>query len=220
VHDPATPTIPDDEATEIYAALDTEAWWETTSYLPEEHRPPRPEPWTPSDRSSAEWAMAIVRRDTLAIDQLEHDRDAWIQRINEAHVSAAAALVERRARLSAALERYALAWHDEDPRVNKTLHVPSGQVSTTTPRTPRVSIIDEAAVVAWLESIDPEVVTPDVLKRTDPQPMISGVRKLVTTVEKDGGWIVIDPASGKQIAGLRAELGDTTASVKPDTSRL
>lgn len=220
MHDPATPTIPDDEATEIYAALDTEAWWETTSYLPEEQRPPRPEPWTPSDRSSAEWAMAIVRRDTLAIDQHEHDRDAWIQRITEAHVSAVAPLVERRARLSAALERYALAWHDEDPRVNKTLHVPSGEVKTTTPRTPKVSITDEAEVVAWLESIDPEVVTHDVLQRPLPRPMISGVRKLVTTVEKDGGWIVVDPASGERVAGLSAELGDTTATVKPDTTRL
>lgn len=218
--DPATPTIPDDDATAIYEALDAEAWWEQTDYLPEEDRPPRPEPWTPSDRSSAEWAMAIVRRDTLAIAWHEHDRDAWIQRINDAHSSAVAPLVERRARLSAALERYALVWHADDPRVNKTLHVPSGQVSTTTPRTPKVSITDEAEVVAWLESIDPEVVTHEVLQRPLPKPMISGIRKLVTTVEKDGGWLVIDPASGEQIAGLRAELGDTTASVKPDTTTL
>jgi hypothetical protein len=220
VPDPATPTIPDDEATEIYQALDTEAWWEQTDYLPEDQRPPRPEPWTPSDRSSAEWAMAIVRRDTLAIARHEHDRDAWLQRINDAHSAAVAPLVERRARLVAALERYALAWHEQDPRVNKTLHVPSGEVKTTTPRTPKVSITDAAAVVAWLESIDPEVVTQDVLKRTDPEPMISGVRKLVTAVEKDGGWIVVDPASGERVAGLRAELGDTTATVKPDTTTL
>lgn len=213
------PHVPDEILDEIQEAIDAETAWDATYYLPEPERPPRPEPWTPTDRRSAEWAMAIVRRDALEIAEQEADLAAWATRITQAHDTSVRPLKRRTERLTQALERYALVWHDADPRVNVTLSLPSGEVGTRTPKTPKVSITDRAAVVAWLESIDPEVVTDKVLKRPDPEPLVSGVAKLVEVVEKNGGWLVIDPASGEQIDGLAAELGETTAKAKPDTHR-
>lgn len=180
--------------------------------------PPRSEPWRPDNDRAAEWAMAQCVAATAAIDAAEADAQEWRDRISETLRQRTRQHRRRLAFFSQVLEEYALAWHDRDPRANKTLSLPSGKVTTTTPQTPTVKIADPAVVRAWLETlagVGDDRVTDEVLQRPEPQPMVSGVRKLVVAVEKDGGWLVVDKVTGEKVPGLVAELGGTTAVAKP-----
>lgn len=98
----------------------------------------------------AEWAMALVARlvkqRQLVREQAEEWRqpvDAW-QRREEQRLGPA---IEH---FSVLLEGYAIERRLEDER-QKTLDLPSGQVSTRKPGAPKVVIASEEELLAWLD---------------------------------------------------------------------
>lgn len=46
------------------------------------------------------------------------------------------------------LKRFAIAWRRENPK-EATIRLPAGEIATTQPKTPKLSIVDEPAVLAW-----------------------------------------------------------------------
>lgn len=176
--------------------------------------------WHPVDNGSAEWCMAQAVAARRAIAEAEAEGDEWKARIDATTTANTAAHRRRLAFMEAELERYALIWHDEDPRNNKTLHLPSGELATTTPAKPKLVIADEAKVRGYLmtaASTGDERVTDTVLKPPSlPTPLVSGVGKLVDLVEKDGGHVAVDKVTGEVVPGLRVDPpGPTRVTVKP-----
>lgn len=176
-------------------------------------------PWTPSNHQAAEWAMALAARSNTAIAEQDRLTEAWIRQLRANNADATRAHRRRLVFLEGALRRFALAWHEEDPKVNRTLHLPSGSVATRTPAKPTVRVREgaEAQVLAWLGTLDPQAVAQaEAVKFSDPEVRISGVRKLVNVVDKDGGHLAVDPTSGEVVPGLVVDPpGETTATVKP-----
>jgi hypothetical protein len=204
------------EAREVQLAIDIDAQ-APPEYLPDTDRP---QPYTPSNQRAAEWAMSLAARSAAYIAEQEQLRDDWVAQIRANHLDAVAAHRRRLDLMEGALRRFALAWHDQDPRTHKTLHLPSGSVATRTPTTPTVLFAGDAgrvAVLAWLSTLDAKAVAEaEAVKFSDPEVKISGVRKLVTVMEKDGKLLPVDPTSGEVVEGLVVDPpGETTATVKP-----
>lgn len=178
--------------------------------------------WRPADKAVAEWAMAKLVRLERELADINTEHDAWAEAVESSRRNATRTLEYRARFFREALTGYAIAWRDEAPTERGTLHLPSGTVSTTRPTKPTVQLVpaEKAELVGWLRSLDRNVVTmAKALKVVDPEPMISGVRKLVEARQVGGEWKVIDPATGEVLPGLRADPpGPTTATPKPDLS--
>jgi hypothetical protein len=175
--------------------------------------------WRPASQDQAEWAMARLVEIERELRKIRIDHDEWADRVEQSRRSATRGLEYRARFFSEALRGFALEWHAEYPAQRKTLHLPSGVVKCTTPQKPTVQLVPagRADLVEWLQTVEPsKVAAAKALKVVDPEPMISGVRKLVEARKVGDEWKVIDPATGEVPPGLRAEPpGPTTAEPKP-----
>lgn len=179
--------------------------------------------WRPTDPDSAEWAMAKLadlEREAIAV-QTSHDE--WAAKVERSRNDALRGLDAKISFFTQALRGYALDWHDEYPTERRTLHLPSGVVKCTTPQKPTVQLVPARAAetVAWLRSLKPEAVAAaKALKETDPEPMVSGVRKLVQAKQVGAGeWVAVDPEAGEILPFLRVDPpGPTTAQPSPHLS--
>lgn len=172
--------------------------------------------WRPANADAAEWAMARLAEIDRELSKINHEHDAWAERVEQSRRNATRSLGYRARFFTEALRGYALDWHDEAPDHRGTLHLPSGVVKCTTPRKPTVQLVpaDRVELVAWLRTLDRDtVVKAHALKETDPEPMISGVRKLVEARKAGDDWVVVDPATGEKVPGVVAlPPGPTTAT--------
>lgn len=176
--------------------------------------------WRPGDHDQAEWAMARLVEVERELIKIHADHDAWAERVDQSRRNATRSLEYRARFFTEALRGFALAWHDEYPTQRRTLHLPSGVVKCTTPKTPTVQLVPahQAELVAWLQAQDPKrVEAAKALKTTDPEPMVSGVRKLVEAVRLESGqWAAVDPTAGEIVPGVRVDPpGPTKAEPKP-----
>lgn len=175
--------------------------------------------WRPADPDQAEWAMARLVEIEQELTKVHIEHDAWAERVDASRQGSTRSLEYRARFFTEALRGYALDWHDEYPRERRTLHLPSGIVKCTTPQSPTVQLVaaGRAELVAWLQGQDVKrVEQAKALKVADPEPMISGVRKLVEAIRVGDEWRVVDPASGEVVPGVRAEPpGPTTAKPVP-----
>lgn len=175
--------------------------------------------WRPADPDQAEWAMARLVEIQRELLKVTADHDAWAERVAHSRRGATRSLEYRARFFTEALRGFALAWHDEYPTQRRTLHLPSGVVKCTTPQKPTVQLVPAgtAELVAWLQAQDRQRVdTVKALKVVDPEPMVSGVRKLVEARKVGDEWRVIDPATGEVVPGVRADPpGPTTATPHP-----
>jgi hypothetical protein len=175
--------------------------------------------WRPADSDQAEWAMARLVEIEHELGKIREEHDAWADRVEQSRRNSTRSLTYRARFFTEALRGYALDWHDEYPAERKTLHLPSGVVKCTTPQKPTVQLVPagRAGLVEWLQALEPaKVDAAKALKVIDPEPMISGVRKLVEARKVGDEWKVIDPDTGEVLPGLRAEPpGPTTAEPKP-----
>lgn len=203
---------------------DLATWVERTIF--DDNRPAHVEPqteahplhgWRPANADAAEWAMARLGEIERELSKINAEHDAWVERVEQSRRNATRSLSYRARFFTEALRGYALAWHDEAPDHRGTLHLPSGVVKCTTPRKPTVQLLPagRAELVAWLQSpaLAAEVAAAKALKVTDPEPMISGVRKLVEARKAGGDWVVVDPTTGEKVPGVVAlPPGPTTAT--------
>lgn len=114
------------------------------------------ERWRPQTRGQAEWAM----RKLAALTEREADINAqsadWRARIIEWATGELRRLDPGIRYFTSLLEQYALDARVENPK-EATVRLPSGEIGTTVPKTPRVKVDDEAAVIAWAtEHLDDE----------------------------------------------------------------
>ncbi len=121
-----------------------------------------PEPvqrWHIDGTGSAAWAMAHVARAESALSDLQAQAIDWYGRIDAWLAHEAAPHRATVAFFEAHLERYALELREVDPKA-RTLVLPTGKVSTRS-TSPKVTVTDEAAVIAWADDFAPEAVARD-----------------------------------------------------------
>lgn len=176
--------------------------------------------WRPANDSQAEWAMAKFARLQAELARINREHDDWADNVEASRRGATRSLSYRARFFLDALTGYGIAWRDAAPDERGTLHLPSGTVTTTVPQKATIQLepARTGELVAWLQAQDAERVEEvKALKVVDPEPKISGVRKLVEAQKVGDEWRVIDPGTGEVVPGLVAfPPGDTTASVKPN----
>lgn len=144
------------------------------------------ERWTITDDGAAEWAMAHVAAIDANLAELKEQRQAYLDRINRWHSAAVVRLGGRRGFFAAHLERYADQFRARDPKRNKTLHLPSGQVKSSD-KQPKVAVLNAQTLVDWaLDNMTPE----DVAAVVKMEPLVSELRKRTKIVLRPVGYVV------------------------------
>lgn len=166
--------------------------------------------WQIGTTRQAEWAMAQIRAAQVQIDAIDEQADERIARVRDWRDRVAGRLERRRAVLDAKLLAFTEAWHETDPRQNKTLILPSGEVPTRSHKTGTVVVADEAAAVAWVRAArQAGQITAEqadaCVKDQDPKVYVSGLRKVVAASRGPGGeWVAVD-AGGNIVPGMAAQ---------------
>lgn len=105
--------------------------------------------WELETRTQVEWAMrrlAVLQERATEVRQLA---SGWAARIDEWQDAELRRIHPGIDRFTGLLERYGKRARAENPK-EATIRVPSGDIKTTKPKQPTVSVVDEAAVLAWL----------------------------------------------------------------------
>jgi len=137
--------------------------------------------WRITDLGGAEWAMRHVAAADQALAQLQAQRQAWAERIDQWFAQAAGKEQARRAFFVGHLERYAIEQREATGGKAKSLAVPSGVVRTTEHK-PKAAVEDDAKVVAWVSCWYPEQVA-SVCPPVPPKVYVQPLREHTTVVE-------------------------------------
>lgn len=108
-----------------------------------------PHEWELETRTQVEWAMrrlAVLQERATEVRQLA---SGWAARIDEWQDAELRRIHPGIDRFTGLLERYGKRARAENPK-EATIRVPSGDIKTTKPKQPTVSVVDEAAVLSWL----------------------------------------------------------------------
>lgn len=105
--------------------------------------------FTITDEGLAEWCMAHVAEIDAGLALADEQHQAYLARINRHHEATVKRLTQRRQFFEAHLVQFARAFRERDPKRNKTLNLPSGQVKSTESR-PAATVRDDEAVAEWL----------------------------------------------------------------------
>lgn len=147
---------------------------------------PKPDPRVTGfeihDLGLAEWAMRHVAEINANEVALEAQRVEWQQRIDAWHAAMTKRLAARRAFLDHHLCEYAAEHRALDPKRNKTLHLPSGQVSSTESK-PSIMVGDADRVVGWVEATFVPAERGDLVKITK-APIVAGLKALAHIGER------------------------------------
>jgi hypothetical protein len=180
--------------------------------------------WQIGTTRQAEWAMAQIRAAELQLAEIDDQADERIMRIHEWRDRVSGRLERRRAVLEGKLLDFARRWHETDPKTNRTLILPSGEVKTRQHRKGTVVVSDEQTALAWVHAARRAgMLTPDQAEacyREEVKVFVSELRKHVAATRgPDGGWIAVD-AGGEPVPGMDAlPPADTDIGpVKPYTS--
>lgn len=195
----------------------------------EAHRPESGTPtWHPTDMAQAEWCLGMVRH--LAAEQTAIRAQAalWRQQIDDWEQRATAAPGRRQAFLEAALGAYTAERVAADPKV-RTVHLPSGRLTATVPKTATVIVTDEAALLDWLyqaehtadgaNPTEAAALAHDAIKRTPDTVLLPPLRKLVRAEpDGQGGWVAVCPYTGEVPPGVGVVApGPPSYAAKPTT---
>lgn len=113
--------------------------------------------WQVADMPSAEWAMRRYATLDAEISEKEHLAADWIDQVRQWLDRTRRPLVRRRDFFEHHLTDYALRWREQDPKRNKTLNLPSGDVPTRlVPARPEVQ--DDEAFVTWAHTNAPSAI--------------------------------------------------------------
>lgn len=164
------------------------------------------ERWTITDEGSAEWAMAHYAAIQANIKALDEQAEAYVDRITRWHDSAFARLARRRDFFEGRLVAYAAEFRARDPKHNKTLHLPSGQVGSTESR-PKAKVDDEAALIEWARQHLTDEQLAEVVQVTE-KAMVSALRKLVTIVRRPRGYQVVLECGHDHLVPVESPDGD------------
>lgn len=141
--------------------------------------------WSIEDDGAAEWAMAHVAQIQANIDAVNAQAAAYRERIERWHDAMTARLRKRSEFFETHLIAYADAFRARDPKRNKTLHLPSGTVSSTESR-PAVIVTDDTAAAEWAQRLPDEV--RDAVVQTTTKVMVVPFRQHVHVGEKIIGY--------------------------------
>lgn len=155
----------------------------------------------------ASWHMKMAARLVAERDELEHVWRVEMGRLRERWLERAEAYNSRIVWHEAPVEALHLALLADDPK-RKTIVLPYGTSKVRVPKTPRIVIDDQPALLVWAEANHP-----DILGRTI---NVTGV-KTIASVTKAG---VVD-VNGEIIPGVLAVLDDPswTANYLQDDDR-
>ena len=175
--------MPDDMIPPFLAVDDEPFTMEELDLVLDEHevQPEHVTGWTVTDVGSAEWAMANVARLDANAKLLDEQTAAYMRRIRDYHERVAMRTARRRAFFTQRLEAFAADYRALDPRNNKTLDLPSGQVKSSDIK-PKALVADDAAVAEWAETRLAAEVLDKLVKRTT-KTMVVELRKLVKVAE-------------------------------------
>lgn len=142
--------------------------------------PERAQRFEVTDLGQAEWAMRKLAALTQRSAAVHGQASEWRERIDEWELSEQHRLDPSITYFQGLLERYALFVREVDGRA--TVALPSGEVATRKPKTPKITVVDEGAVIAWAADSLPGPVYDEVV-RTEPKLMWSHLVKIVSTRE-------------------------------------
>lgn len=177
--DDATPALPADvwadDAPEWYTREIDEA------VLAGELPPAERHAWRIDSLGRAEWAMSKLRALTHRADEVAERAAEWADRIHQWERAEKARITPATAYFTTLLEQWGIEQRTANPK-EATLRLPSGEVKTTMPKQPVVSIDDaegaREALIEWLaEHCTTEVY--EVLVKSEPAPQIMEIRKAV-----------------------------------------
>lgn len=145
--------------------------------------PERARAWQITTTGAAEWAMgklAAFEKQAMAIRQ---QAATWREPIDEWEADQMKRLRPRVDWFRGHLERYGLAWREENPR-EATIRLPSGEISTRRGSGPTVAISDEQIVLEWAKAhLDDD--TYETVVKTTEKVKLSEFRALALIVDDD-----------------------------------
>lgn len=132
----------------------------------------------PTTKAHAEWAMRklaalLVKQNETAVQAAE-----WRAQIDEWADAELARVKPHVAYFEDMLERFGIAWRREHPD-EATVRLPSGEIATTQPKTPKVVVMNEAAVIAWAKDAIDEDNGRDAVVKVTESLLTSGLREVV-----------------------------------------
>lgn len=178
-----------------------------------------PEPIDPRD---ADWDRTATwhLKEIAALESKEHRTrqafDREIERLQDERDMALAPIrnsIEWHRAPLIGLHRALLAL---DPKHNKTITLPYGKLTSSTPQKPTVRIMERDVFIEWARTNAPELVVPKY------NPDLKGLNAalgdtLVAVGTPKAGWSVdIATAAGEIIPGVTLALADTTFSIHMD----
>jgi len=169
----------------------------------------QPLPWSITDKADAEWALAKVAELAAAETEIQTQYETYVERLDRWATKESASFRYRRGRLESELIRYAEQLRDEDPKRNKTLSLPSGQVRSRSTK-PAIQVVDNDSVAEWLRHHDPVLYEKAVTARVK----VSELRDAVKVVDADGSLLAAS-ADGEQVPGVTVREGGVTWTVTP-----
>lgn len=137
--------------------------------------------WAVDSDGAAEWAMARLSAAQEERSALEAQAAEWARRIQTWFTKAAGPLDRTISFFSAHLEAYALRERARTGGKRKSVALPSGKIGTVE-RGPKVTVTDEAKVIAWAKS---HLAGPDriaVVKQSE-SVLLTGLRQVVVLHE-------------------------------------
>jgi hypothetical protein len=148
--------------------------------------------WVPANEAAAAWAMDKLRALNAELAEVVAHRAMLEDQIKAWFEDRTKNPKGRAQFLAAALEAYGLRWAAEDEK-RRTLHLAGGgSIAVTVPKTPTVTVTDEAAVLRWarenaVEANPPRPGPQDCINTKPDTLYINEVRKWVkaTEVEMD-----------------------------------
>lgn len=137
--------------------------------------------WRVDGDGSAQWAMAHLAQIRADRTLLAEQAGRWARKIEQWFTQATRPLDTREKFFDAHLRRYALAERERTGGKRMTVVLPSGRVSTTD-RSPKVKLTDEAAVIDWAKTHLSGTDRLTVIKPSE-SVLVGGLRKVVKLVE-------------------------------------
>lgn len=138
-------------------------------------------PWRIASIADAEWAMAKVADLDAAQAKIDDQLEQWTVRYRAWHADAATDIAAHRRFFVAHLEAHAIAEREASGGKTKTVTLPSGKIATTHHK-PKVSITDEATLIAWAEdNLEPEQV--DAIVKTSKRALVSELKPVTQIIE-------------------------------------
>lgn len=112
--------------------------------------PAKARAWAPKTLEEAEWCMTRLRALQDRARQIAVQGQAWAQRVTEWRAAEEKRIAPGLEYFEGRLERYALEARAADPK-HKTVYLPSGDIGTQQPKAPKVEVVDEDALIEWLQ---------------------------------------------------------------------